>query len=515
MSQPDLYQKINRQLTWLALVANASGAFISFLFFSVIFPLPQTQIVQDVDWLSFGLFMGVTAVLLWIGFNIFRGTEENLRDWFYRLQAGASPQDVPVSVQVAVLNNSARSVLVTLGMWLLATLFTTATNDKNLFLHLFVGIFLVGGVLTAALTFFVGDWLWRPILPVFFPQGGISQIKSFRLPVFGRLLAVFLLVTVWPMAVLVILSLQRAQQLVAAPNPQLILNNLLVLEVFILVVSLAICVGMALFVTRGITGPIERLQAAMARVEKKDLQVQVPVSSNDELGYLEDHFNQMVAGLRRAELMRDLLNLYVTPEVAGEALAHGVQLGGRLVHCSVLFSDIRNFTGMSEAMPPERLIALLNRYMEVMVAAVADHGGMVNKFGGDSLLAVFGTPLNPAEDHAGRAIRAALRMLERLDDFNQVQREHGEPELRIGIGIATGEVVAGNVGGKERIEYTVIGDTVNLASRLQSLTKEMGRTLLVSDETYRSAAASVDLAWEALPPVHIRGKEDAVKVWSL
>jgi len=416
-----------------------------------------------------------------------------------------------------VMNNIPVGALVTLGMWFLAGLVTAGLNaaSGNLFIYLFTGIFFVGGVLTSALTYFIGDLIYRPILPVFFPNGGMSQVKGFRLSVFGRLVIVFLIVTVWPMVVLVSLSLQRANQLVSAENPQLILDNLLILEVFILVVSLATSVGMALFVTRGITGPLKSLQEAMGRVERNDLQVQIAVTSNDELGYLEEHFNQMTQGLRRAEMLRNLLNLYVTPEVASEALEHGVQLGGRLVNCTVLFSDIRNFTGLAENLTPERLIALLNRYMDVMVSAIVESGGMVNKFGGDSLLAVFGTPLNPAQDHAERAVRAALFMLNRLEKFNEDQIDCGEPQLRIGIGIATGEAIAGNVGGKERIEYTVIGDTVNLASRLQSLTKEMGQALIISEETYQGIIRSIPVEMHPVMQVNIRGKEESVNVWTL
>ena len=261
--------------------------------------------------------------------------------------------------------------------------------------------------------------------------------------------------------------------------------------------------------------PLHRLEKAMDQVADNDLNAHAPVHANDELGAVTDGFNQMVAGLRQGERVRTLLNLYVTPEVARQAVEHGAQLGGQMVECSVLFADIRNFTGLSERLEPGALIETLNRYMTVMVTAIVAQGGMVNKFGGDSLLAVFGTPLNPAANHAARAAQAACAMLSALADFNQSQAQADRPTLAIGIGVASGPVVAGNVGGAERLEYTVIGDTVNLAARLQDKTKETGFPILLHGETFRQASASIDLLAERLPEMTVRGKQEAVEVYGL
>jgi adenylate cyclase len=217
--------------------------------------------------------------------------------------------------------------------------------------------------------------------------------------------------------------------------------------------------------------------------------------------------------LRNGELLRNLLNLYVSPEVARDALEHGTALGGQLIECTVLFSDIRSFTSLSEKLPADELITLLNQYMSQMVDAIVANGGMVNKFGGDSLLAVFGTPLNPAADHAEKAVSAAQGMRRALADFNRQQALVGSVQLRFGIGIATGNVVAGNIGGAERIEYTVIGDTVNLASRLQDLTKEVGQEILVHESTYAAMTHKVKAV--LLPPMAVRGKSETVKVWAV
>jgi adenylate cyclase len=212
-------------------------------------------------------------------------------------------------------------------------------------------------------------------------------------------------------------------------------------------------------------------------------------------------------------LMRNLLNLYVSPEVARNALENGTELGGQLVTCSVLFADIRDFTTISERLDPEALMKLLNQYMSQMVEVIVAHGGMVNKFGGDSLLAVFGTPLNPQADHASQAVRAARAMFVALDRFNGYQAQWGQPQLRIGVGVATGAVVAGNVGGQERLEYTVIGDTVNLAARLQDKTKEMPANLLISEATYEALGDEWRVRAEQLTAVAVKGKQRPISVY--
>jgi class 3 adenylate cyclase len=476
-----IFSTVNRQLSFLSLAANLLGALLTFLYFTFIEYGPGRAASGQANYAAgFAVFGALMALLFILGTHLDKHLCGRLRAWEERLQNGTPASAVPAEVQSDALNYVILNTLVGFVMWVLAGLFFAATYmlqgaSESVVLRIILGTVGVGGVLTVTIFFFAADLIWRPVIPLFFPAGKLSAAPGFRLPVLGRLLIVFLLVGVWPSALLVKLSLERAQMLVTAPDPQAVLDNLVVLEFFILGVGLLASVGMAFFMTRGLTGPLQTLQAAMARVGQNDFTVSVPVTSNDELGYLAEGFNTMTAGLRQGEMLRTLLNLYVTPQVAREALEHGAKLGGTLTECTVLFSDIRGFTSLAEQLPPTELIALLNKYMSAMVAVIVEHGGMVNKFGGDSILAVFGTPLNPAKDHAARAIRAASGMRRALAQFNQAQAGAGGPTLRIGIGIATGPVVAGNMGGQERIEYTVIGDTVNLASRLQSLTKELAK----------------------------------------
>ncbi len=249
-------------------------------------------------------------------------------------------------------------------------------------------------------------------------------------------------------------------------------------------------------------------------MDKGNFDVKIPADSNDEIAVLAKTFNEMVGGFKHAEVLRNLLNLYISPEVACAAVEIGTRLDGQVVQGSVLFSDIRGFTTLSEQMMPDNLMRLLNHYMSVMVDVIVLNG-MVNKFGGDSLLAVFGTPLNPLPNHAARAVQTALDMREALENFNREQDIENVPPLEIGIGIATGLVVAGNIGGEERIEYTVIGDTVNLASRLQNMTKEFKYDILINDTTHKSAVGAIGYESIRMPAIEVRGKQTRVDIYAV
>jgi adenylate cyclase len=338
-----------------------------------------------------------------------------------------------------------------------------------------------------------------------------------------RLLAAFLLVSLLPIGSLAYLAAQETRAEPAAPAGERGAEAgeahaeaglpVARLEQWVAAISLALGVAMALYISRTVVRPVRELAAAMRRAEHGDLDSFVPVTSTDEIGQLAEAFNEMLHGLQREALIRDLFGQYVTPEVARVAIEQRGHLDGQLVNCSVLFADIRGFTPLTEKLPPGELIALLNRYFTSMSAAVVEEGGMVNRFGGDSLLAIFGTPVNPAADHALRAVRAALRMRASLAAFNRQQPDKGQPEIKAGIGVATGEIVAGNVGSRQKVEYTVIGDAVNLAARLQALTKEYERDILISAETAGAAASIARL--EPICQVTIRGKSAPIDVYAV
>jgi class 3 adenylate cyclase len=215
---------------------------------------------------------------------------------------------------------------------------------------------------------------------------------------------------------------------------------------------------------------------------------------------------------RLRDQQRELFRKFATAEVAEELLTTGLTLGGKHVEASVMFSDIRAFTSLTEARSPADTIELLNSYYTLMFDAIGAHGGIVNQIVGDGLMAIFGAPL-PRADHRERAVRAALEMLELLEGFNREQALRGGLAIRIGIGIASGPVIAGFTGTQQRVTYTCVGDTVNLGAHLEAHTKVVGQPILI-DETTRSGL-SATIRVESHGPAQFKTRSQAVLVYSV
>lgn len=264
-----------------------------------------------------------------------------------------------------------------------------------------------------------------------------------------------------------------------------------------------------------ISRPSGHLAEQMAAVREGNLDVKARVDNVDTFGQLSSDFNAMVDGLKQRELLRETFGRYVTKQVADEILAGRIALGGERRVATVLFSDIRGFTRMSEQLSPEEVVAFLNGYLDMMVACVFEHGGVLDKFIGDAVMAVFGAPVSQGspEEDARAAVACALEMSRRLDALNRERMARGEAPIEIGVGVSSGELVAGNIGSPVRMEYTVIGDTVNLSSRLEGLTKELGRRILVSEATAKLVGDAFTL--EALERMPVRGREKPVQVYGL
>jgi adenylate cyclase len=511
-TSPPSSREISRRFATLVSGAALVGALIVFLYFSLLDPMPvdaaavgslETEGIVTFAVAGVVILAGALAMIIWLG--------RPIRDWLRRIEDGTPASELPPEVARLVLTwPLIGASLVAAGTVFAAALFSIIYRDPGNF----VGI-AIGGAVATTIVYFGTDLIWRRQIPTFFPEGNLSGVRAFRLLVRRRLLLAFALVGGLTPTLLVILSQVRTRAVLDAENPQAILDNLLLVQVFVLVVGLTAGVITAVLVARAIVGPLRTLQAAMGRVEHDELETRVAVTTNDELGYLSERFNSMTDGLRQGKRLRELFGLYVSAEVAQAAVETGAGLGGTLVDCTVIFSDIRDFTTLSERMPPERLVDVINRYMTAMVSVVVDHGGVVTRFGGDSILAVFGTPLNPMADHADRAVRTAIGMRRALAAFNQADASDRLPHLEAGIGIATGPVVAGNIGGRERIEYTVMGDAVNLAARLEEKTKDAGAPILMSAETYRALDEVRAVRAEALTEVQIKGKRDRVTVYAL
>lgn len=274
------------------------------------------------------------------------------------------------------------------------------------------------------------------------------------------------------------------------------------------------------FLSAQITRPVQQLMQASQAVAAGDLAQRVDVRTGDEIGVLAHAFNGMVDKLRERQWIIRLFGQYVGDEVVAAVLAGRVPLGGERRTVSILFADIRGFSTLAERSDARKLLATLNEYFTDMADVIGKAGGLVNKFGGDSTLAVFGVPLEERH-HAVQAVRAALDMMSRLEDLNTRRGLRREAPIRIGIGINSGEVIAGNVGPEERHEYTVIGDAVNVAQRLSDLNRDSALySIFISESTLQALGGfGTELSSGGriadLGEVQVKGKAEPVRVYAV
>lgn len=249
--------------------------------------------------------------------------------------------------------------------------------------------------------------------------------------------------------------------------------------------------------------PVRVVRAALQRVERGELDTDLVVFDGTELGQLQRGFNQMVHGLRERERVRDLFGRHVGREVAALAEQEQPELGGEERHAAVIFVDVIGSTQMANALPPKEIVTILNRFFDVVVDEVEKHHGMVNKFEGDAVLAIFGAPLS-LENPDAEALSAARAMAARLRDE--------VTECKAGIGVSSGVVVAGNVGAKERFEYTVIGGPVNAAARLCELAKDVPGRLIATADTVEKAGEPESSRWTLGEAITLRGYDEPTRL---
>jgi len=265
------------------------------------------------------------------------------------------------------------------------------------------------------------------------------------------------------------------------------------------------------YIGRSLLQPIGVLSRAMTRVAEGDLEVRVPVTSNDEVGELTGRFNTMIEGLREREQIRETFGRYVDESVAATILrrqGEGAR-SGETGEATILFSDIAGFTTIAEYLTPAELVGALNDYLETVLAPIREHNGVVHTFIGDGLFASFNMPL-ACESHAVAAVRAALDIQRAVG--SRTFGDHGVA-LATRIGISTGPVIGGDIGAGKRMNFTLLGDTVNVAARLEELNKQHGTRILVSQST-RDACGDL-FSFQSLGSVTVRGRSESVAIFSL
>jgi adenylate cyclase len=269
-------------------------------------------------------------------------------------------------------------------------------------------------------------------------------------------------------------------------------------------VAFTISFELTVLLTRSVLSPVRDLVEATERVKEGDLSARVAVASGDEIGQLAGSFNEMLTGLEERERLRTAFGSYVSPDVAERVMAEGELLEGEDVEVTVLFVDIRDFTPFAERSTARETVTYLNDFFGLVVPLLERHGGHANKFIGDGVMGVFGAP-DRTPDHPSRALAAACSIADAVEE-----RYRGS--LRVGIGLNSGPVSVGSVGGGGRLEFTVIGDTVNVAARVEKLTRETGDTVLLTEATRCLLDGSVEV--EPRGAVPLKGKSEPVPVYA-
>jgi adenylate cyclase len=276
--------------------------------------------------------------------------------------------------------------------------------------------------------------------------------------------------------------------------------------VIAVLVAFTISMELTVLVTRSVIQPVETLLEATEAVKRGKLDARVPITSGDELGRLAGSFNEMMEGLAEREALREAFGAYVDPEVAERVLEEGELIEGQEREVTVWILDVWDFTAFAQRSSAPETVAFLNDLFKIAVPCLTEHGGHANKFLGDGLLAVFGAP-DRWEDHADRGVAAARDVARNLT-------EHFGEEIRFGIGVNSGPVVVGSVGGGGRLEFAVIGDTVNVAARVEHLTRETGDTVLVTEAT-RCLLTDTGKALEPRGDFALKGVTEPVPIYAV
>lgn len=284
-------------------------------------------------------------------------------------------------------------------------------------------------------------------------------------------------------------------------------------NIYILIIGLNLAILIIYFFAKSISNPIIRLVGATKQIEQGNYSLDIRPSTTDEIGSLTYSFLNMSKGLEEREKMKDAFGKFVNKEIAEQAMRGEIKLGGERKIVAIFFSDIRGFTAISENLEPEEVVEFLNEYMTEMVACINQTHGVVDKFIGDAIMAHWGAIASRGND-TENAINAAIMMRTALKKFNESRgQDIKKPIIKFGCGINTGPVISGQIGSDERLEYTVIGDAVNLASRVEGLNKPFGTDILITEDSYNVVKDIYNV--EQMPSIKVKGKEEPQTIYAV
>jgi adenylate cyclase len=510
-----------RRITILLPLVNSIGAVITYLYFYLIVDINRYNSLVPAYYSP--LFFLVGTLVLISAFSLTnRKSVKAMGDVASGKTAIQSlPEFEAYQLQRDALQFPLVASLISFAVWIMAgfifglleplitgKLFDVATPDLVFGLRRFFGIAFFGGGVTTLVLYFALENEWRKRIPRFFPQGHFGQMKKgFRLSVRNRFLIVFLGIILAPLPVL---SLTIHSRVVAMHTADAIARTRIMTSLagelaFIIADAMAICILLAYFLSKSISDPLLNIKRAIKAVENNDLETRVDIMSSDELGEVSEGFNRMIASLQENQSLKDSFGKFVSQEVRDEILAGKTSLDGEMKRVTLLFSDLRNFTGLVEKNHPKQVVTIMNQYFDEMTAAIVGNKGLVLQYVGDEIEAVFGAPIG-FDDHPDMAVKTALEMRRRLQDLNSRLDQQGFAPLAHGIGIHSGAVLAGNIGSQERMTYALVGDTVNSASRIEGLTRQYDCDIIISQTTLNLLTESHPTT--QLAAVTVKGKAD-------
>ena len=289
---------------------------------------------------------------------------------------------------------------------------------------------------------------------------------------------------------------------------------LLLRGVMAMTFAVAMALGIAMFLSRRVTRPLDTLTHTVREIGHGNLDATADLKTKDEFGQLATAVNHMAKALRDRELLKGTLARYLSYQVAENVIRSGSipELKGERRRVTILFLDIRNFSHMADTLPPEQVVDVLNQFFERMIDAIFRHGGTLDKFTGDGLMAIFGAPFDD-EEQEYHAACAAIEMEHALEELRRQWHAEGRDQLRMGMGIHTGVAIVGNIGSPQRMDYTAIGDTVNLAARLESATKDHDVSILLSEQTHAGLRNRFKSAYK--DTIRVKGRGEPVSVYTI
>jgi adenylate cyclase len=451
-------------LTTVCVTTNLVGVVAAVVFSIVVVPLPPGANMAHVQLTNIVAALAYIAVAVPLGVVIGTRPLLPLRDWLLAERPASAGE------QRLVLRVPLRLFVVQASLWTgAATLIGALNAGRSVAFGTEIAIMvIITGLITASYAYLLMERLLRPTAARALAHGTPGKLA---VPgVATRAVLAWGLSTGLPVAAMVTIGILELTGNLRTTPDRLAVALVAMggggVVVGLLVVSLA---------ARATSDPVNSVRHGLARVAQGQLDVQLPVYDGTQIGQLQLGFNQMMLGLVERERIREALGTYVDPAVAERILTEGTSLAGEEVEVTIMFVDVRDFTGFAERVAAAEVVASINQLFERIVPVIHEHGGHVDKFVGDGLLAVFGAPRRQA-DHASQALAAAL-------GIDKTVRSGAAGALRVGIGLNSGLVVAGNVGGAGRFEFTVIGDAVNVAARVEAATRQTGDTILLAQRT--------------------------------